>query len=162
LVELINKKNLYFYNNNLFVESYNMTRADDWLKQASRDLEHAEGSLKLEHYEWAVLAAQQGAEKAVKAVFYKLGADPWGHSIFKLMEKLPLKKAIPKTLIDSAKNLDKHYITSRHPNGFAAGTPEEFYTIKDAKKAIEDGKEIYKFCKNQISTIREKADQAAE
>lgn len=30
-----------------------MTRADDWLRQAKRDLKHAKESLKIEHYEWA-------------------------------------------------------------------------------------------------------------
>ncbi len=139
-----------------------MSRADDWLRQAMRDLAHAEGSLKLEHFEWVVLAAQQSAEKAVKAVFYEFGADPWGHSILKLLEKLPLKKAVPEALIVSAKNLDKHYITSRYPNGFAAGTPEDFYLKEDAEKAIEDGKKILEFCKDQIPAIRNKADEAIE
>jgi len=39
----------------------------DWLKEAEADLKHAKDSLKLESYHWACFAAQQSAEKALKA-----------------------------------------------------------------------------------------------
>ena len=57
------------------------TRAEDWLRQAKRDLEHARHALEDGDYEWSCFAAQQAAEKAVKAVYQKLGADAWGHSV---------------------------------------------------------------------------------
>jgi HEPN domain-containing protein len=136
-----------------------MSRADDWLKQAQKDLEHAKESIKIEHFEWAVLAAQQSAEKAVKALYYELGGDPWGHSLLQFLKKLPDKFEVDDELIKAAKSLDKHYIISRYPNGFASGAPEDYYIKNDAEEAIENGKKILKFCENQISTIREKAEQ---
>jgi len=46
-----------------------VSRATDWLRQALRDLEHAKRSVELGDYEWACFAAQQAAEKAVKALY---------------------------------------------------------------------------------------------
>lgn len=132
-----------------------MTKANDWLRQAKKDLEHAQKSLEIEHYEWSVLAAQQSAEKAVKAVFFQMGEDPWGHSILKFLKKLAEILNVEERLLNAAKNLDKHYVTARYPNGFASGAPEDYYTKEDAEEAIEDGKTILEFCENTISSLKE-------
>ena len=65
------------------------TREEDWLRQAKRDLEHARRALEDGDYEWSCFAAQQAAEKAVKALYQKLGADAWGHSVSMLLSNLP-------------------------------------------------------------------------
>jgi len=44
------------------------SRAADWYQQAQRDLEQAASSQREGRHEWACFAAQQAAEKAVKAV----------------------------------------------------------------------------------------------
>ncbi|MHA1671061.1 MAG: HEPN domain-containing protein [Promethearchaeota archaeon] len=135
-----------------------MVRADDWLKQAKKDILHSKESLKIEHFEWAVLAAQQGAEKAIKAVYFKMGGDPWGHSILQFLKKLPENFEVNDELIQAAKYLDKHYITSRYPNGFASGAPEDYFIKKDAEEAIIYAEKIFIFCENQISTFRKEID----
>lgn len=135
-----------------------MVRADDWLKQAKKDILHSKESLKIEHFEWAVLAAQQGAEKAIKAVYFKMGGDPWGHSILQFLKKLPENFDVNDELIEAAKYLDKHYITSRYPNGFASGAPEDYFIKKDAEEAIKNAEKIFNFCENQISTLRKEID----
>ena len=53
------------------------TRHEDWMNQAKCDLRHARNSFENEDYEWRCFAAQQSSEKAVKALFQKLGADAW-------------------------------------------------------------------------------------
>ena len=45
-----------------------MNRTIDWLRQAGRDLQVAESSAAAGYHEWAAFAAQQSAEKAVKAL----------------------------------------------------------------------------------------------
>lgn len=135
-----------------------MARADDWLKQANKDIKHAEESIKIEHFEWSVLAAQQGAEKSVKALIFEIGGDPWGHSILKFLKKLPNKFKMEEDIINAAKNLDKHYITSRYPNGFASGAPKDYYIKKDAEEALSNAKKIFKYCEDQISSLRKEVE----
>ena len=62
------------------------SRAHDWLNQALRDLEQAQDSQKAGRHEWACFAAQQAAEKAVKALHLHLGQEAWGHVIAKLLQ----------------------------------------------------------------------------
>lgn len=57
------------------------SRAADWFNQALRDLEQAEQSRKSAHHEWACFAAQQAAEKAVKALHLHRGQEAWGHVV---------------------------------------------------------------------------------
>lgn len=53
-------------------------RARDWLRQAERDLEQAEDSRRAGRHKWACFAAQQAAEKAVKALHLHHGQEAWG------------------------------------------------------------------------------------
>ncbi len=102
------------------------SRAEDWLRQALRDLEHARAALERDTFEWAAFAAQQAADKAVKAVFQSLGADARGHSVTELLVALPPRARPDTTLIDAAKELDKHYIGPRYPNSYPSGAPMDF------------------------------------
>ncbi len=127
-------------------------RSPDWLRQAEADLEHAQSALENEDYEWSCFASQQGAEKAVKALFYHLHGDPWGHSLLALMQGLPdaTRASVTPELFDSAKALDKHYIPTRYPNGFAQGAPTDYYTKRDAEDSINHARSIFSFCQFHI------------
>ncbi len=122
----------------------------DWLAQAKRDLNHAVHACEDEDFEWSCFSAQQGAEKAVKAVFLYLHGESWGHSVFALLKALGDKTEVSERLIEAAKNLDKHYIPTRYPNGFDSGMPGEYYTKKDAQEAIENAREIIEFCEGCV------------
>lgn len=122
----------------------------DWLAQAKRDLNHAVHACEDEDFEWSCFSAQQGAEKAVKAVFLYLHGESWGHSVFALLKDLSDKIEVSERLIEAAKNLDKHYIPTRYPNGFDSGTPGDYYTQKDAQEAIENAREIIEFCEGCV------------
>ena len=52
-----------------------MDRSKDWLDEAKSDLAHARNDLKGSFYNWACFSAQQASEKAVKAVFQRMGAE---------------------------------------------------------------------------------------
>lgn len=56
---------------------------------ARGDLDHARHDLGAGFYDWACFSAQQAAQKAVKAVFQRLGAEAWGHSVADLLEEFP-------------------------------------------------------------------------
>lgn len=127
------------------------TRHEDWMRQAMRDLRHARNSLESRDYEWCCFAAQQSAEKAVKALFQKLAADAWGNSLTILLSNLPESVKPMAELIDKAKELDKHYITSRYPNSYPSGAPFEYYTRSEAERSVQYADEIISFCENKIS-----------
>ena len=95
------------------------SRHSDWFRQGERDLAHARRSLEQQDYEWSCFAAQQGAEKALKAVFQWAGGASWGHSVAALIESLPDEMQPAADLLDAAKELDKHYIPSRYPDSSA-------------------------------------------
>ncbi|MBC8521860.1 MAG: HEPN domain-containing protein [Methanomicrobia archaeon] len=126
------------------------TRAEDWLRQAKRDLEHARHALEDEDYEWSCFAAQQAAEKAAKALYQKLGADAWGHSVSALLSNLPTHIYPEDALVDKAKELDMHYIPSRYPNSYPSGAPLDFYTREGAERVIGYAEEIITFCEDKI------------
>ncbi|MCG0278678.1 MAG: HEPN domain-containing protein [Thermanaeromonas sp.] len=125
-------------------------RSRDWMRQAEADLKHARNSMAWGDYEWSCFSAQQAAEKAVKALFQKLHLEAWGHTVSILLANLPTEISVPRSLIDKAKILDKHYILSRYPNGFDSGAPTDFYTLEEAKTAIAIAGEIIEFCKDHL------------
>ena len=115
-----------------------------WFSQAKSDFKAARDSLGSEHYEWSCFQAQQAAEKALKAVWYYIVQDPWGHSVVKLIDDLPdakMKTALLEFL-DNAKELDKLYIPTRYPNGLPELTPAEVYTKTEAARAISAAEKI--------------------
>jgi len=122
-----------------------VSRARDWMRQALKDLSHAELSLREGDYEWACFSAQQAAEKAVKALYESMNMEVWGHSVSRMLEQLPAE--VPEELVEKAKELDRHYIPTRYPNFHPEGAPMDFYTEKDAKRAVEHAREIIQFCK---------------
>lgn len=127
------------------------TRHEDWMRQAKRDLQHARNSLENQDYEWCCFAAQQSAEKAVKALFQKLAADAWGSSASMLLANLPESVKPAAELINKAKELDKHYIASRYPDSYPTGAPFQYYTKAEAERSIQYADEIIRFCENKIS-----------
>jgi HEPN domain-containing protein len=126
------------------------SRADDWLRQARRDLEHARETLEHGTFEWAAFAAQQAAEKAVKALYQHLGAEARGHSVTQLLGGLPANVGPSDDLIETAKELDRHYITPRYPNSYPEGAPMDFYTRGEAQRAYDGAKRVVDYCQDHL------------
>jgi HEPN domain-containing protein len=128
-----------------------MSRAGDWFQQAVRDLDQAEDSRRAGRHEWACFAAQQAAEKAVKALHLRLGQEAWGHVVAKLLQELPPAAAVSAPLVDKARVLDNFYIPSRYPNGHPAGAPFEHYGPLQSEEAIRHAREILDFVRPQMA-----------
>lgn len=123
------------------------------MKQAERDLENARYELDGGYYEWACFLSQQAAEKAVKAVYQRLGYEAFGHSVAGLLKKLPREVNCTLKLIDMAKELDKAYIPTRYPNAHPEGAPYELYTRGEAERLIGYAEEIIRFCKDILAKV---------
>jgi HEPN domain-containing protein len=125
-------------------------RSRDWLRQAEGDLAHARNARSAGDFDWAAFASHQAAEKGIKALFQRLHLDAWGHTLSILLANLPEHARPEPALVDKAKELDKHYIPTRYPNGFERGAPVDFYTRPEAERAILLAEEILEFCRRQI------------
>ncbi|HHW15591.1 MAG TPA: HEPN domain-containing protein [Firmicutes bacterium] len=123
-----------------------MNRYQDWLNEAQADLRHARHSLEQGEYNWACFAAQQAAEKAVKAVHFRVGQVAWGHSVRALLEELPEDVQPAADLIDKAKILDKHYIPARYPDAHPAGPAFRNYAEAEARQAVDLAQEVLDYC----------------
>lgn len=108
----------------------------NWLEEARADLKHAEASARIGDYNWACFAAQQAAEKALKAVaLHVLGKYLRSHDLVKLYREI-------KTLVDlglsesSLARLSMYYTVARYPNA-GVERPSQEISKDQAKEAIE-------------------------
>jgi len=129
-------------------------RSADWMAQARRDLAHARVDIDHGYYDWACFSAQQSAEKAVKAVLNRLGAEPWGHSVAGLLGSLPDAPTSSSDLMLNALELDKVYIPSRYPDALPAGSPSTEYTAREAERMEAYAREIVGYCESRLSAIQ--------
>lgn len=126
-------------------------RASDWFRQAERDVEQAEDSHRAQRHEWACFAAQQAAEKAVKALHLSRGQEAWGHVVAKLLQELPPSVKVPRELIEKGRVLDSYYIPPRYPNGHPEGAPFEHYGPLQSTEAIRYAREILEFARSEMA-----------
>jgi HEPN domain-containing protein len=125
-------------------------RSKDWFAQAERDFRHARNARDDGDYEWACFAAQQSADKAVKAIYRRLGLEGWGHSLKQLLDSLAEIEQVPSELREAGLLLDRYYIPTRYPNGFAQGVPGEYFLAKDAEEAIAYADRILAFIRGRL------------
>lgn len=88
-----------------------MNRSKDWLRQAQEDLKFANASIDLEHYNQTCFIAQQAAEKALKALAFKKGAQ---YIKSDSVKKIAKDLGFPSDLIESAQALDQYYLSLTH------------------------------------------------
>jgi HEPN domain-containing protein len=126
-------------------------RYKDWLMQAQRDLKAAHDSLVAGNFEWTAFQAQQGAEKALKALLRYHNHEARGHTLVHLLGSAQDFVVVPSDLWPKVRELDRHYIQPRYPNGFATGYPAEFYDQETAERALTYGTEILEFVQGYLA-----------
>ena len=124
-------------------------RSKDWFAQGQRDLEHARASQVQGRHEWACFAAQQAAEKTVKALHVKLGREASGHAIARLLIDLPIEPV--EDLVEKAKVLDTHYLATRDAGAHPEGPPYEHYGRLQSEEAIRYAGEIVEFVRAYLA-----------
>lgn len=124
------------------------------MAQARRDLAVAQQSLDVGAFEWAAFQSQQAAEKALKALLHAHLQDAIGHTLIHLLQRL---KALPDVaspaaeVESAARELDRHYVLARYPNGYAAGYPAQFYDERAARAAVGYATEIHRYVEPLLS-----------
>ena len=113
----------------------------DWLERAERDIDHAELSFEHKDDEWGLLACQQSAEKALKAVCLKKGIG-----IMKVHDLMLLGRKVdaPNDVLVCCGLLNPFYTSSRYPD-----TP---FTIDESTiaDALQSARVVVTWCKKQI------------
>ncbi len=126
--------------------------ADRWLRQARDDLEAAQVLAEANRYAQACFWSQQAAEKALKALWFRLDLDPWGHSVTRLVRELPEENRTAfSPLLDAALYLDKLYIPTRYPDAIAELTPAEAYTKAETATALAHARAFLDEVTTQLS-----------
>lgn len=125
-------------------------RAPDWLRQADRDFEQTMDSRHAERHEWTCFAAQQAAEKAVKALHLHAEQKTRSCVISQLFAGLPETVDVPEQFVEKGRVLDNFYIPSRYPNYHSVGAPFEHYGPLQSEKAIQYAREIIEFVRSQM------------
>ena len=124
----------------------NIREAIRWFTTAEDDKDSAVILKENGKFAHSCFHAQQAGEKALKAVWYFADADPWGHSIKKLIEDLNsvdlklYQRLEPYTRMGMV--LDRFYIPTRYPNGLPDITPDVAFTDEDADTCITYSKKI--------------------
>ena len=126
-----------------------MNRSRDWYAQAERDLEQALSSKREQRHEWACFAAQQAAEKAVKALHLSLGQEAWGQVVARLLRELPIK--VDESLVHKGQVLDNFCVATRYANGHPEGAPFEHYGPLQSQEAVRYAGEILAFVRAQMA-----------
>ncbi len=118
----------------------NLKEAMRWLSTADDDLSSARILEKNGQFAHACFHAQQAAEKSVKAVWLREDADPWGHSVKKLIDDLEsVNLTVHQYFAQYARAglvLDRFYIPTRYPNGLPDLTPAEAFVADDAANCV--------------------------
>lgn len=134
----------------------NVIESTRWFTTAEDDLDTAKilsGKGKFAH---SCFHSQQAGEKAVKALWYFLDADPWGHSIKKLIDGLKHVDVNIFNSIDTLSRdgmiLDRFYIPTRYPNGLPDITPDIAFADEDADNCINHAEKIIKSVKTILKT----------
>jgi HEPN domain-containing protein len=117
-----------------------------WLRQAEDDISAVVVLLEHAKYSQSCFLSQQAGEKAMKAVWYWQGHEPWGHSIAKLIDDFPGEETNIALVAfrEDAVALDKLYIPTRYPNGVPELLPAEAYGKGDAERALQCAKNLIK------------------
>ncbi|MDD5544824.1 MAG: HEPN domain-containing protein [Acidobacteriia bacterium] len=130
--------------------------AERWLRTAEEDLHAARVLLEAQQHAQSCFYSQQSGEKAVKALWYLIDVDPWGHSVQKLIIDFPRKNDLPdlEKWISWGALLDKFYIPTRYPNGLPDLTPGQVYTREDALHGQEAAQALIAGCRAWMDSAK--------
>lgn len=126
------------------------TDAVTWLDFATYDLKTAKWNLEGKIYTSCCYAAQQAAEKALKALILAKGkVIPKVHSLDRLISELKSFGVNVSEIEKDTQALDKYYISTRYPGQY--GGPEGLHDVIDAKSAVASADRITSFVREKIS-----------
>lgn len=121
--------------------------AENWWKQAKRDLVTAENSKNSGDYYASTFFCQQSVEKGLKALYIvKNRVNPGTtHSLIYLASET----SVPSRFYKFLRRLTPEFVTTRYPDA-AYGTPYELYDEEIASDILDKSKGVIKWIESQI------------
>ncbi len=123
-----------------------------WLRQAEYDLAQAERLLAQAVFSYAAFFAEQAAQKSLKAFLLSRGRRfvPI-HAVGELAREASALERRFEPLVERAKRLDRHYLTSRYPDALPEpAIPAEVYVREDAEEAVSASRSILEMARRMI------------
>lgn len=116
-----------------------------WIKQAGRDMQSAENSLKSKDYYVAALLAQQATEKALKYLYLVHNKE-----LLRIHDLSKLARAVeaPKEMVLKCSEINPVYIEVRYPLG--KDMPAEKVSEPQAKHILKLAYEVISWIKMQV------------
>jgi len=123
----------------------------DWLEEAKADLRHARQALKIGSYNWACFAAEQAAEKSIKAFLIgRLGKRPvHTHDLTALCKQTQRKLKLPVVVSNHLAELSAYYTVARYPNS-GLNRPSVAIGATQAKNAIKTARGVVTNVKSEL------------
>jgi len=123
-----------------------------WLDQATEDLITARILFENERFYMVCYAAQQVAEKALKAYLYYRGEEiVTGHSIEELCKWAEEYDAGFAKLKGDIAILDGYYLPTRYPNALAASIPARIYNKKAGRDTLDLAEKTVEFVRKKMN-----------
>lgn len=124
-----------------------MDKVSSWLKLAEEDLEWAKASFEDKIYRGACFAAQQAAEKSLKA--YLVSKDiitPRIHDLVTLNQKCLEQESKFQELDEACNTLSPYYLSTRYPDV----AQFEEYSENQTKDVIDQAEKVVNFVKEKL------------
>jgi HEPN domain-containing protein len=123
-------------------------RANDWIRQAERNLKSGEVNYSNQLYEEACYESHQASEKAIKALLKTYYKDLRGRSLIYLIQPIVHSLSISNDIFNCMQSLDRQYIPTRYPDAYDQGAPLDYYNEADAQNCLECARKILSWVKN--------------
>lgn len=125
------------------------------MEEAKADLRHARSSLSSGEYNWCCFAAQQGVEKALKALIMAQvrRRPPRGHDLVMLYSRLRRRPNLPEEIEEGLSELSAFYTVARYPNA-GLERPSREINRAQAERALRVAEEVLKHVGEIFGTTR--------
>ena len=121
-----------------------------WMRSARYTLDSARHDMEAGFYSWACFKAQQAAEYALKALLWGVGRPRYGHSLLRLVGEVG---GAPEDVVEACARLDKFYTAPRYADAWSEGSPQDYYTRREAEEAIYYAERVIRFVEERWRSL---------
>lgn len=136
---------------------------DRWYQTAEHNLTSARVLADAGSHDLACFHAEMAAQLVIKGLLHGIGARDKGHDLVGLGKALAgaIGAELPAELQAGLRSLSRHYIATRYPDAYPAGTPGEHYGTEDADTALLEAEAVMEFVSSWWQRLVKRTDEGA-